>query len=302
MFTRLFRQRRRVSVFAASAAFAVYLPTATLSAGFALPLATAVIAAITAILFVLIAPESRRQLDALAAAFLLSTPVDAGLGLGAPQSLFLIAAVALAIGPLMRLGVAAGIAPRVALHDSSSRVLNVGAEAAWARLVPGAGHTDDHWSGKLAYVEPTPRLDGAQRMLFDLGDAGDLALTVRALDSDPGYAIRWAYDAATDLTDESGVCELTMTPLGDDAVRLDVRLDRHGVSLPVAIAAWLDDATRDAMDACTARLEARKDRSVYGAGSQSVLGTPVYAGADASADADDRQIALIRRYADQAMS
>ena len=258
--SRLYRQRRRLAI----TGIAAMLAAALLPASAVPPLLAAGVAVAAASAVILLAPDLRRWCEC---AGLAAVPAALALSLtGLPWLLTLPATAALAV--LVRLGLYGPALSRLPLRFAviSTRQHQVMMPAAevWTRLVPGAGHPDDHWSGTLVDFDVDPD-DPDTLYLRHRRPGGALVdQSVTFLDRTDGLSCRYYQETDDAAGHEDAVVSFHLTEVGLDACNIQSEMAQQDLSFGRALSRWLDDVLGDELDSFAALVEARRDWSISG--------------------------------------
>lgn len=239
------------------------LGAALLPAAAVPPLLAGGVAVAAASAVILLAPDLRRWCEC---AGLAAVPAALALSLtGLPWLLALPAAAALAV--LVRLGLYGPILSRLPLRFAvlSTRQHQVMMPAAevWTRLVPGAGHPDDHWSGTLVDFDVDP--DDPDTLYLRHRRPGGLLVdqSVTFLERTDGLACRYYQETDDPATGhEDAVVSFQLVEVGLDACNIQSEMSQQDLPLGLALSRWLDDLLGDELDSFAALVESRRDWSI----------------------------------------
>ncbi|GGL65822.1 hypothetical protein [Wenxinia marina] len=230
----LSRQGRRLALVAVAVALAVLLrlgPTV-----WAIYLAA--VAYVAAVLVLRFAPRARRGLDAAAvglalpAAFPVAGDVYAGLSLIVGVTFWHAVHGSLSWrGPL-----------RVSVTSTTSFRAELPLHAAWERLVPGAGHPDDFWTGTMLDYDTDPDDPMTLYTRFATPDGLFSEATVTVLGAEPPGEVRYRLETDARPSEEETTHVLRLTAAGPFETRVGCEVTHEALTLGAALELWLDDA------------------------------------------------------------
>lgn len=256
MFTRLFRQRRRIIVLVLCAMLAGALHY---GAG-RMPLVWGLAACLAACLVITLAPNRRRWIEAL----------GIGLVIAAASSPHVITFPVAVIGSatLAYLAIHSPWTDRFLLRFglTSQRISRVRASPAqvWAALIPGESHPDDHWTGTLADFDHDPDDPLTTYLRYRTPDGLHEDVTVTFLDHSPLCRCRYVIERFEEGFAEAGTMLIEIAETVPDECQITSRLSYDALPLRVALGRWLDDTFGDEWDSFAAMVCARRDWSIHG--------------------------------------
>ena len=256
MYTRLFRQRRRITILILGAMLAGALefgagprPLLCGLGGFAM--------ACVVLMFV---PNRRRWIEALGIGMVIAAAMNL------PNMAF--GAAARACGMLAHLLIHSRWTDHSPLRLGlvSRRVSRVRASPAqvWAALIPGGGHPDDHWTGTLADFDHDPVDPLTTYLRYRTADGLNDDVTLTFLDHSPLIHCRYLIERLEGSFSESGLMQLDITEPVLHECRITSRLSYDALPFRVALGRWLDDTFGDEGDSFAAMVSARHDWSIHG--------------------------------------
>ena len=257
MYTRLFRQRRRITILILGGAM---LAGALEFGAGPRPLLCGLGGFAMACVVLMFVPNRRRWIEAL------GIGVVCAVALHLPFGGFGMTAIASAT--LAHLLIHSRWTDRSPLRLAlvSQRVSRVAASPAqvWAALVPGEGHPDDHWTGTLADYDHDPDDPLTTYLRYRRADGLFDDVTVTFLDHSPLTHCRYVIERFEDDFAEAGVMLIDIAEPTLHDCRISSRLSYDALPLRVALGRWLDDTFGDEWDSFAAMVSARHDWSIHG--------------------------------------
>jgi hypothetical protein len=256
MFSRLFRQRRRIVVLVLcsmlAGAFVFGAGQGPMLCGLSgLAIAGVIIA---------LAPNRRRWIEALGIGLMIAAAFEQ------PDLAFGVAAIASAA--LAHLLIHSRWTDRSPLRFGlvSHRVSRVAASPAqvWAALVPGEGHPDDHWTGTLADYDHDPDDALTTYLRYRTADGLYDDVTVTFLDHSPLTHCRYIIERFEEGFAEAGIMLIEIAEPAPQECRITSQLRYDALPLRIALGRWLDDTFGDEWDSFAALVSARHDWSIHG--------------------------------------
>lgn len=289
MFRRLYRQRRRILLFALLFTLAVVLQMVSgdgywyqsvksadpesfrTVAGLFTPILFLLMAGMAAVV-VLILPDFRGALELVALTtfavhalrFALPEPFRWEAG-SAVNAVFFIASYVIVYqilhGHLLdRFGWAVKQTRRTDFVTSATP------EAVWNATVPSAETVDTYWSGGLASVRPADEPDMFE-VRYRLGKGAFETQTMSYLALERPHHARYYF--ALDVSEaqsrySDGTFDIRITPRPDGQTQVELTRIRHAIRPAEAFMRWIEDDLGGEADAIRARLEDRRDWSLQG--------------------------------------
>lgn len=267
MFSRLFRQRRRMVVLVLGAMLAGALGQGI--GPFVLWFGVAGLALAGSI--ILIAPHRRAWIEALGIGLVLATlpGLDAGV-----LPLAVIASAALT--HLAVHGRWSDATP-LRLGLVSHRISRVRATPAqvWAALIPGESHPDDHWTGTLVDYDHDPDDPYTTYLRYRTPDGLHEGVTITFLDHVPLQTCRYVIERFDEGFAQAGDLTLRLGQPDPDHCDIDSTLLFASLMPRVALGRWLDDTFGDEWDSFAAKVSARRDWSIHGLPSRQKIWSPL---------------------------
>lgn len=155
---------------------------------------------------------------------------------------------------------------RLGLVSRQTAILHGTLNTIWGRLVPGASHPDDHWSGTLIDFDADP--DDALTLYLRHADPDGPPeeMTLTFLERTPPTHCRYLLERQTEGLPDEAEIHLALSPVGRGCTEVSSTLRQAALSPRTALARWLDDAMGDEWDSLTALFERRRDWSITGLG------------------------------------
>ena len=256
MFSRLFRQRRRIIVLVLGAMLCGALG---LGVGLA-PLICGMLGFGVACMLIMLAPNRRTWIEALGIGLVMAALLNL------PASGFPLAVVACAA--LAHLAIHGRWSDRTALRLGmvSHKTARVTANPAqvWAALIPGEGHPDDHWSGTLMDFDHDPDDPFTTYLRYRAPGGLHEDVTVTFLDHDGPSFCRYVIERCEEGFADAGIMTITITVPEPGQCQIDSHLTFDALPARLALGRWLDDTFGDEWDSFAATVSARHDWSIHG--------------------------------------
>lgn len=234
---RLKRQRRRLVLAALGAGIAALLQFGPGPAPFPAALAALGLAAG----IVLWAPRLRHALDAgaigLPLALILPVPEASLIGV--------ILLTSLAVRVVLHGAWSDRMPLRLALDSRTRAVIGLPPADVWSRIVPGAGHPDDFWTGRLVDFDTDP--DDPLTLYLRLLRLDGLCdeATVTFLQRDPPRGCRYVIETLRDAQPAEATVTLNLAAQAPGTCRIDQHILQGDLAPRIALGLWLDDDLGD---------------------------------------------------------
>lgn len=237
MLNRLIQHRRRIYFATCSA----MLCTTLVAGPGPMPAAAGILALLTGGLIVMFALPHRRWIES----FGLAAPVAALLPLSEPlfaSSLILFTALAhkffaMQPGRFMPL--------LVTMSSQRSAKVAGNIQTLWPRLIPGASHPDDHWTGTLVDFDNDPDDHETIYLRYRNSDAMPEEVTVTILEHEPNKHCRYFIERDIGASTEASIMDITISEPEPGLCQIDSKLTYLPLPLRSALGRWFDDAFDD---------------------------------------------------------
>lgn len=234
------RQRRRIYIFGVLIAGAAAI---RIGPSFDMVFITFLAVAMALILLNLL-PRARKLLETSAIGLLLAAPIPLPIALYLPFALVL-AAVAY---HFLHGSWSKRTDLRFALASERTAMADLPIDALWERIVPGAGHPDDYWTGTLVDFDSDP--DDALTLYLRFRGERDLftEATVSFLELEAPRTCRFLIEPESENGGEEKTIILRLTEAGEFSTIIDSRVELAELPPNVAMQYWLDDTLGDEWD------------------------------------------------------
>ncbi len=153
---------------------------------------------------------------------------------------------------------------RLALNSQRTSEVDRPTPQVWSALVPGEAHPDDHWTGTLLDFDRDP--DDADTLYLRFRDPSGLhdEVTLTFLHCARPHACRYLLEREANDGGDDLMMTFTLTSIGPAACRIESRMVQDALPIRLAIGRWFDDSFGDELDSFAALISARRDWSVRG--------------------------------------
>lgn len=242
--------------------------------GVSVVLAVTIMTMAIAVPVLVLFPAARRTLEVVGLTLLISTglsPFQSLLPLWAQTgtaswiaffAVYLSVCLLLEGAMLFRLGL------RLPYRATVVRIIAASPEAIWAAIAPDTDTVGTYWTGTLLKVQTRPDLGASVvEARYRLGPSGTLIqLQTRRIWDKPLHLVYdfVPEDARGGANIVKGTFEMRCEVLDDGRTRVSVRHCYPVLSLGMASLLWFDDMVACEMDAVSARIRGKRDRSITG--------------------------------------
>ncbi|MBI1418423.1 MAG: hypothetical protein GC146_14490 [Limimaricola sp.] len=126
---------------------------------------------------------------------------------------------------------------RLIRRSQATATLLMPASAAWAALVPGAGHPDDYWTGRLHDYNRDP--DDPETFYLTFSDGREAVLSF--IEAIAPHGCRYQVETMGPEGVRTRMVQLSLTSLGPDRCRAVSRIEDREMALGLALRDWIED-------------------------------------------------------------
>ncbi|NSX54844.1 hypothetical protein [Parasulfitobacter algicola] len=138
-------------------------------------------------------------------------------------------------------------------------------EAVWSAIVPGAAPPDEYWTGNLAGFHQDREDPDTVNLRFQIGEDTFENMSITFLDQDPPNSCRYYFvgePSESDSSFDEGVFEITIKSLKAEKCKVNTALHHTAMRPREALDYWMDDSFRDDNDSFRAHILGKRDWSI----------------------------------------